>query len=184
MERGAAYRLGDARQRRDPRAGRQEPSTRSTGCFARAIGRYTRERKVLGLMDALAKATILPAAARRDRGPRHAHEGPAPDRRRRRPHDLRPRTSRSTDRRSRRPGPSRKGSSTSSWRARSSGTGTGTARTPARARRSPAVSLAPERPALARFSGSETLLRPVPARRGGDPYSNSLPHSISMVMRP
>ncbi len=34
---------------------------RSTGCFARAIGRYTREKKVLGLMDALAKATILPA---------------------------------------------------------------------------------------------------------------------------
>jgi dihydroorotase len=34
---------------------------RSTGCFARAIGRYTRDRKVLSLMDALAKATILPA---------------------------------------------------------------------------------------------------------------------------
>jgi dihydroorotase len=34
---------------------------RSTGCFARAIGRYTREHKVLPLMDALAKATILPA---------------------------------------------------------------------------------------------------------------------------
>jgi N-acyl-D-aspartate/D-glutamate deacylase len=34
---------------------------RATGCFARAIGRYTRDRKVLSLMDALAKATILPA---------------------------------------------------------------------------------------------------------------------------
>ena len=34
---------------------------RSTGCFARAIGRYTRELGVIGLMDALAKATILPA---------------------------------------------------------------------------------------------------------------------------
>lgn len=34
---------------------------RSTGCFARAIGRYTREKQVLSLMDALAKATILPA---------------------------------------------------------------------------------------------------------------------------
>jgi N-acyl-D-aspartate/D-glutamate deacylase len=34
---------------------------RSTGCFSRAIGRYTRDRKVLSLMDALAKATILPA---------------------------------------------------------------------------------------------------------------------------
>jgi len=34
---------------------------RSTGCFARAIGRYTRDKKVLPLMDALAKATILPA---------------------------------------------------------------------------------------------------------------------------
>jgi len=33
---------------------------RSTGCFARAIGRYTRDLGVLGLMDALAKATILP----------------------------------------------------------------------------------------------------------------------------
>src|SRR5262249_32650090 len=34
---------------------------RSTGCFARAIGRYVRDKKVIGLMDALAKATILPA---------------------------------------------------------------------------------------------------------------------------
>ena len=34
---------------------------RSTGCFSRAIGRYTRDLKVIGLMDALAKATILPA---------------------------------------------------------------------------------------------------------------------------
>jgi len=34
---------------------------RSTGCFARAIGRYTRDLGVISLMDALAKATILPA---------------------------------------------------------------------------------------------------------------------------
>jgi dihydroorotase len=34
---------------------------RSTGCFARAIGRYTRELDVIDLMSALAKATILPA---------------------------------------------------------------------------------------------------------------------------
>ncbi|MEX2256443.1 MAG: amidohydrolase family protein [Acidimicrobiia bacterium] len=34
---------------------------RSTGCFSRAIGRYVREEKVLPLMSALAKATILPA---------------------------------------------------------------------------------------------------------------------------
>jgi Amidohydrolase family len=34
---------------------------RSTGCFSRAIGRYTRDLKVLPLMKALAKATILPA---------------------------------------------------------------------------------------------------------------------------
>jgi dihydroorotase len=34
---------------------------RSTGCFARAIGRYTRDERVLSLMAALAKATILPA---------------------------------------------------------------------------------------------------------------------------
>lgn len=34
---------------------------RSTGCFARGVGRYVREEKVLDLMPALAKATILPA---------------------------------------------------------------------------------------------------------------------------
>jgi N-acyl-D-aspartate/D-glutamate deacylase len=34
---------------------------RSTGCFSRTMGRYVRELKVLSLMDALAKATILPA---------------------------------------------------------------------------------------------------------------------------
>jgi hypothetical protein len=34
---------------------------RSSGCFARAIGRYTRDLKVLDLKSALAKATILPA---------------------------------------------------------------------------------------------------------------------------
>ncbi len=34
---------------------------RSTGCFARAIGRYTRDLEVIGLVPALAKATILPA---------------------------------------------------------------------------------------------------------------------------
>ena len=34
---------------------------RSTGCFSRAIGRYVRDLKVIPLMGALAKATILPA---------------------------------------------------------------------------------------------------------------------------
>jgi imidazolonepropionase-like amidohydrolase len=34
---------------------------RSTGCFSRAIGRYTREFGVVRLVDALSKATILPA---------------------------------------------------------------------------------------------------------------------------
>jgi dihydroorotase len=34
---------------------------RATGCFARTLGVYVRERKVLGLMEALAKMTILPA---------------------------------------------------------------------------------------------------------------------------
>ncbi len=34
---------------------------RSTGCFSRAVGRYTRDLGVLDLMPALAKATILPA---------------------------------------------------------------------------------------------------------------------------
>lgn len=34
---------------------------RSTGCFSRTMGRYVRDLKVVDLMDALAKATILPA---------------------------------------------------------------------------------------------------------------------------
>jgi N-acyl-D-aspartate/D-glutamate deacylase len=34
---------------------------RSTGCFSRAIGRYTRDLGVLDLVSAIAKATILPA---------------------------------------------------------------------------------------------------------------------------
>jgi dihydroorotase len=34
---------------------------RATGTFARTLGLYVRERKVLGLMEALAKMTILPA---------------------------------------------------------------------------------------------------------------------------
>jgi N-acyl-D-aspartate/D-glutamate deacylase len=40
---------------------------RSTGCFSRLLGRYVRERRVLSLQDALAKATILPAT-RLERG--------------------------------------------------------------------------------------------------------------------
>jgi len=39
--------------------GRGHP--RGAGSFSRTLGRYARERKVLGLMDALAKMTILPA---------------------------------------------------------------------------------------------------------------------------
>lgn len=34
---------------------------RATGCFTRVLGRYVREEEVLGLHDALAKMTILPA---------------------------------------------------------------------------------------------------------------------------
>jgi dihydroorotase len=48
---------------------------RSTGCFARAIGRYTREEKVLSLMDALAKATILPARLTEVGAPRMRRKG-------------------------------------------------------------------------------------------------------------
>lgn len=48
---------------------------RSTGCFARAIGRYTRELKVLSLMDALAKATILPARLTEGGAPRMGKKG-------------------------------------------------------------------------------------------------------------
>lgn len=39
--------------------GRGHP--RGAGSFSRTLGRYVRERKVLGLMDALSKMTILPA---------------------------------------------------------------------------------------------------------------------------
>ncbi len=34
---------------------------RSAGTFSRVLGRYVRERKALGLMDALRKMTLLPA---------------------------------------------------------------------------------------------------------------------------
>ena len=39
--------------------GRGHP--RGAGSFSRTLGRYVRDRKVLSLMDALAKMTILPA---------------------------------------------------------------------------------------------------------------------------
>ncbi len=48
---------------------------RSTGCFARAIGRYTREEGVLPLMDALAKATILPARLTQQGAPQMRKKG-------------------------------------------------------------------------------------------------------------
>jgi hypothetical protein len=34
---------------------------RATGCFTRVLGRYVREQETIGLVDALAKMTILPA---------------------------------------------------------------------------------------------------------------------------
>jgi hypothetical protein len=42
---------------------------RSTGCFTRTLGRYVREHKVLSLMDALEKMTILPARRLEARAP-------------------------------------------------------------------------------------------------------------------
>jgi len=48
---------------------------RSTGCFARAIGRYTRDLGVIKLMDALAKATILPARLLEDGTPMMRRKG-------------------------------------------------------------------------------------------------------------
>ena len=42
---------------------------RSTGCFTRTLGHYVREEKVLSLMEALAKMTILPARRLENRAP-------------------------------------------------------------------------------------------------------------------
>ncbi len=42
---------------------------RSTGCFARVLGEYVRDRGVIDLVDALAKMTILPARLLESRAP-------------------------------------------------------------------------------------------------------------------
>jgi dihydroorotase len=48
---------------------------RATGTFARTLGVYVRERKVLGLMEALAKMTILPARRVEGAAPSMARKG-------------------------------------------------------------------------------------------------------------
>ena len=48
---------------------------RATGCFARTLGRYVRDRPVLGLADALAKMTILPARLLEPRAPSLRRKG-------------------------------------------------------------------------------------------------------------
>lgn len=48
---------------------------RSTGCFTRTLGVYVRERKVLSLMDALAKMTIRPARRLEARAPALRRKG-------------------------------------------------------------------------------------------------------------
>lgn len=48
---------------------------RASGCFSRVLGHYVREEKVLSLVDALAKMTILPAKRLEKRSPQLAHKG-------------------------------------------------------------------------------------------------------------
>ncbi len=48
---------------------------RGVGTFARVLGRYVRERKALGLMDALRKMTVLPAERVRGAAPMMARKG-------------------------------------------------------------------------------------------------------------
>ena len=48
---------------------------RATGCFARTLGRYTREQHTITLMDALAKMTILPARWLEPKAPAMAKKG-------------------------------------------------------------------------------------------------------------
>ena len=48
---------------------------RASGCFARVLGHYVREKKVLSLNDALGKMTILPAKRLEARSPQLARKG-------------------------------------------------------------------------------------------------------------
>ena len=48
---------------------------RSAGCFSRVLGTYVRDRGVLGLAEALAKMTILPAQLLESRSPAMARRG-------------------------------------------------------------------------------------------------------------
>ena len=55
------------------REGRGHP--RTSGTYGRLLGRYVRERKVLPLMDALRKASLLPAQRLEARVPRMRQKG-------------------------------------------------------------------------------------------------------------
>ena len=71
-----------------PIFGRANPHPRSYGTFARVLGVYVREKKVLTLEDAVRKMSSFPAArlGLSDRGVlRAGHEGGHRDLRRRRP---------------------------------------------------------------------------------------------------
>jgi dihydroorotase len=48
---------------------------RATGCFTRVLGEYVRERRTIGLVDALAKMTILPARRMQRSAPVMARKG-------------------------------------------------------------------------------------------------------------
>lgn len=57
----------------DVRAGQGHP--RSAGTFSRILGRYVRERRVIGLMDALRKMTLMPAQRLAQRVPAMSNKG-------------------------------------------------------------------------------------------------------------
>ena len=69
--------------------GRGHP--RTSGTFAKVLGKYVREEKAVTLMDALRRMTLEPARRLERRTPAMANERPHQGRRRRRPHDLRSR---------------------------------------------------------------------------------------------
>ena len=67
--------------------GRGHP--RTSGTYAKVLGKYVREEKAVSLMDALRKMTLMPAPRLEKRTPAMAKKGRAQSRRRRRSHHLR-----------------------------------------------------------------------------------------------
>jgi N-acyl-D-glutamate deacylase len=48
---------------------------RTAGCFSRVLGRYVRERKVLSLMDAVRRCSLIPAQILEDSTPQMKNKG-------------------------------------------------------------------------------------------------------------